>query len=533
MSIVYKALPIASALGAIAAIWSLRQPVPFSRFLLLFPPTLGVDLALRVQLDEWGRLFGLFLLWPALAVAGLGPGDSSLDAGHPADSPDWPRWLLLLAAAHAVLAAADWLTLAAALILFDLVALILFASPAETGRGFLANGLSGLIVLAAALPLTLGNHDLALAGGESLPATAALLVAVAALVRLAPYPLHFWLLDLQEMPLPAWRWPARLSSSVLGLYLVARIMPLPGEKSPLANAILIVGVVGCLATALLAWLGAQREPARAMPLVGLYQINLALLGWALSDERLIGFWLTLNLVLATTALAMHRAQCASRNGRPLIWWSAVPGGLAAAALTGLPLTVGMFVRFPLYRALLAGRRAGWLALLLLAEGVMAATLLRVWGGLGPDRLTRKTGEQPPRSLWGVMVLLTVPLLILGLFPSLVTWLAGRPPNDGFPISTTLGRLAQAGIGLWATLLLPPLMGYGIYRQGLALPGATAGVEARLASILRLGWLHRAVARLLDRARQVLWIVGTLLHGEGYLAWVTLSLLLVFLLILSR
>jgi len=59
------------------------------------------------------------------------------------------------------------------------------------------------------------------------------------------------------------------------------------------------------------------------------------------------------------------------------------------------------------------------------------------------------------------------------------------------------------------------------------------VEAQLVSTLRLSWLHRAVAQLLDRARQAVWSVGALLHGEGYLAWMSFSLLLIFLLVLSR
>ena len=226
VSLIHRALPVVSALAAILAIWSLRQPVSPSRSLLIFPPTLGLDLSLRVQLDEWGRLFGLSLLWPALIVAGMGLFGSSSDAGDAADPPAWSQWLSLLAAAHLALAAADWLTLAAALVLFDLVYLATAAPQSERGRSFLANGLSGLTVLTAAFMLSSGHHSLALGGGEPLPPTVALLITVAALVRLAPYPLHFWLPDPQEVALPAWRWPVRLSSSVVGLYLVTRITPL-------------------------------------------------------------------------------------------------------------------------------------------------------------------------------------------------------------------------------------------------------------------------------------------------------------------
>ena len=530
VSLIHRALPVVSALGAILAIWSLRQPVSPSRFLLIFPPTLGLDLSLRVQLDEWGRLFGLSLLWPALTVAGLGLFGSSSDAGDAADPPAWSQWLSLLAVAHLTLAAADWLTLAAALVLFDLVYLATAAPQSERGRSFLANGLSGLTVLTAAFMLSSGHHSLALGGGEPLPPTVALLITVAALVRLAPYPLHFWLPDPQEVALPAWRWPVRLSSSVVGLYLVTRITPLLAG----AHLALIAGTVGCLVATLLAWHSAQHEPRQAVPFIGLYQTNVALLCWAVLGEPLVGFWMSLTLTMGMMALAMHRAWIDSRESKPLVWWSAVPGGLAAAALAGLPLTVGLFARQPLYRVLLGDRQVLWLALLLAAEGALAATLLRVWGGFHTGDFTRqRTGERLPWSAWGTMALLAVPLLLLGCRPSLVAWLAGFPAaGDGFLAFPKLSQVAQGGISLWATLLLPLVVGYGIYCSEIPWPGDVANAAAQLASVLRLGWLHRAAARLLDQARRALWSVGAVLHGEGYLAWVVFSLLLIFLLVLS-
>jgi NADH:ubiquinone oxidoreductase subunit 5 (subunit L)/multisubunit Na+/H+ antiporter MnhA subunit len=531
---IHGTLPAVSILTAIVAIWWLRQPVSPSRPLLTFPPTLGVDLSLRVQLDEWGRLFGLSLLWPALTLAGLDLIASFSNGRDTADSPAWPRWLVSLAAAQVVLAAADWLTLAAALVLFDLVYLA-FAAP-QHGRGwsFMANGLSGLAFLAAAFVLSLGDHSLALAESEPLSARATLLITLAAVVRLAPYPFHFWLPDPQEMPLPAWRWLVRLLPAAIGLYLVTRITPLLDRTGPTAHLALIAGIVGCLAAALLAWLNAGHEPKQAIAFIGLYQTSLVLLSWAVLGKSLTGFWTALNLILGTTALTMHGVWSNSRNGEPLIWWGAVPGGVAAAALAGLPLTVGLFVRLPLCRALLANRQAGWLALLLLAESALAATLLRVWSGLNPDRFTRQSeGERPPWSLWGATALLVVPLLILGSCPSLVVWLAGSPSSESFPPLPTLGQLAQAGIGTWAAFLLPLVMGYGVYRGKLTWPDEMADVEAQLDSALRLSWLHRVAAQLLDRARQALWSVGAVLHGEGYLAWMTFSLLLIFLLVLSR
>jgi hypothetical protein len=292
--------------------------------------------------------------------------------------------------------------------------------------------------------------------------------------------------------------------------------------------------VGCLAAAALAWLNAQHDPKQAIVFIGLHQTNLALLSWAVLGESLTGFWMALNLTLGTTAFAMHRAWSNSRDGEPLIWWSAIPSGVAIAALAGLPLTVGVFVCLPLCRALLVNRQAGWLALLLLAQSALAATLLRVWSSLNPGRFAwQGEGERPPWNLWGATALLVIPLLALGLCPSLVAWLSGNPSSEGFLALPTFGQLAQAGVGAWAAFLLPLVIGYGVHRSGLAWPDEMADVEAQLASGLRLSWLHHAAAQLLGRMRQALWSVGAVLHGEGYLAWMTFSLLLIFLLILSR
>jgi hypothetical protein len=131
------------------------------------------------------------------------------------------------------------------------------------------------------------------------------------------------------------------------------------------------------------------------------------------------------------------------------------------------------------------------------------------------------------------VLLIIPLLILGLCPSLVSWLAGGLSSQDLLVLPTFSQLAQAGLGAWAAFLLPLVIGYGVYQSGLAWPSELADVETQLASSLRLSWLHRAVAKALDWARQVLWSVGAVLHGEGYVAWMTFGLLLIFLLVLSR
>jgi len=361
------------------------------------------------------------------------------------------------------------------------------------------------------------------------------LVTAAVVIRLAPYPLHFWLPGTQEAVLPAWHGPMRLASPVMGLYLMARLAPRLADSGSVARLALMVGVVGCLAAALVAWLAAQRGWREAIPLIGLYQVNLALASWAVSGEPLVGLWTSLALIMAVAALATHRTWLDGRENGSMVWWSAVPGGLAAAALAGLPLTAGLFVRRPLYRVLLHNRQVGWLALLLVAEAMLAAALLYLWGGLRPGTFTgQETGERVSWRAWGPTALLATPLLLLGSYPALVARLARFPPTMGSSwAALKLGQLVQGGIGLWAALLLPLVMGYGLCRSGVAWPAEMCDAEARLTLFLRLGWLHRALDRALGQVRRALWAVGAVLHGEGYLAWMSFSLLLIFLFVLRQ
>lgn len=528
--IIHGLLSVVLLLAAVAAIRVLCRPVSPAQVMLIFPPTLDVDLVLRMHLDPWGRLFGLLLLWPALALAWMTLSNLLTGAELADDSPLWRQWLPLLATAHVVLAAADLLTLTSALILFDLVYLASAAPRAERRQTFAANSLGNLAILVAAVMLSGSDHSLLLAGAAPLPGAAAWLITAAALIRLAPYPLHFWLTDSPEISKAWWRWPMRLASPILGIYLLTRFTPLLGASMPGARLALIAGIIGCLIAALLAWLRARRDSPATLSFIALYQLNLALIGWIVLDRNFVGLWIALNLILGIAALAVQQRR--SQKMPP--WRDTVTGAVAAAALAGLPLTVGFLTRLPIYGSLMSGKPAGGLALILVAESLLVAALLHLWGGFHPQTFHRRSQEKLlPWNTWAAMILLIAPLFIFGLHPPLAAQLAGFPAAESSVFLPLWEQIANGSLGLWAAILLPPVMGYGLYRSELTWPPEMIEIEKQLLSILRLDWLHRALGQLLGRARQFLWGVGAVLHGEGYLAWVALSLLLIFLLVLSR
>lgn len=526
--LVRRALPLAAVSIALLTLWTLNRPASPVRSLFVFPAALGTELSLKVQLDGWSRLFGLMLLWPALFAGLLAWFEGS--HGAIAEPPRWRGWLFCLAAAQFALLAADWLTLIAGLLAFDLCYLAAFPSQQKRGWIFGANSLGSLVILAAALLLTVDGTNPALKVGIPLPAKIALPMVGMAIIRLAPYPLHFWLSDASTREVPAWQWPVQLASPLLGLYLLARLASPLGGAVPARGLLLGIGLAGCLVAALLAWLAARDRPRSALPLVVLFQLNLALLSWTIAPEPALALWIGLALLLAAAALALHRDWIEGAGEEALSWRDRVPGGVAAAALAGLPLTVGFFARVPLYGALLDAQQIVGLIFLLTAEGLQAAALLRLWDGFR-NGSGAKVPQAAPASWarWAGGLLLVAPLFLLGMFPvSASQWAAA----ERLLLLSPWQDLWGGSMGLWAALLIPWALGYGIYRSDPRWPPEQDFSEEQLTALLTLGWLHRAIEHFLGQIRQALWSIGRLLDGEGYLAWVALSLLLVAALFLA-
>jgi hypothetical protein len=99
------------------------------------------------------------------------------------------------------------------------------------------------------------------------------------------------------------------------------------------------------------------------------------------------------------------------------------------------------------------------------------------------------------------------------------------PNTTLPSFPALSAL----LGLVGSLLWALFLGYGRRRLLGALPFSVRGLMA----VLRLGWLVRSLARVLDTLSRILLRLRAVVEGEHYLAWAALLSLGLVLVILFR
>jgi hypothetical protein len=88
---------------------------------------------------------------------------------------------------------------------------------------------------------------------------------------------------------------------------------------------------------------------------------------------------------------------------------------------------------------------------------------------------------------------------------------------------------SASLGLVGSLLWALFLGYGRRRLLGALPFPVLGLMA----VLRLGWLVRGLARVLDALSRILLRLRVVIEGQHYLAWAILLFAALVLLILFR
>ena len=147
---------------------------------------------------------------------------------------------------------------------------------------------------------------------------------------------------------------------------------------------------------------------------------------------------------------------------------------------------------------------------------------------------RRQRRRPPRS-YGILVrlaaatlLLAAPAIIWGLFPQRLAALGGFALPDG---ATTLAQvIATARRSVWIGLVISGLGGaaLGIWRTQIF--GQVRGWQQGLGVIVGLEWLYRLVVGGLRVVGGGLQYFATLGEGEGYLGWLALAGLVLWVLL---
>ncbi len=355
--------------------------------------------------------------------------------------------------------------------------------------------------------------------GQPLPAgfTLILLALIAGpMGKCAQIPLHLWLDEAMESPLPS----TVLRNSVVvvgGAWVLLRLEPLI-ELSPLAQAVLVaVGGTTAVVASLIAL--AQVDVKRALSFLvsswlGLLFVAVGLGGTAVADHLLLVYPLPMALILMAigTIVISNVTQDLTQLGglwsrRPLMGLAFLTG---AAGLMGLP----PFASFAALRELLALTAASghpWLlgGLVLLTNCLISAGLIRVFGQIWGGRPTPFT-QRSAEVLW-LMVLPTTVLMGMELhLPQLLVrnGVFSLTPLPGWgPLAWPLLVSTLVGGGFSAAFYLRP--------HGLALlPQVLSGLQEWLAHDMQTErFYHRTVVALvLALARFGAWSDSRLVDG---------------------
>ncbi len=334
--------------------------------------------------------------------------------------------------------------------------------------------------------------------------------------KCAQIPLHLWLDEAMESPLPS----TILRNSVVllgGAWVLLRLEPLL-ELSPLVQAVLVVvGGSTAVVASLIAL--AQVDVKRALSFLasswlGLLFVAVGLGGIAVADHLLLVYPLPMAVMLMATGTVVisNVTQDLTQLGglwgkRPLVGMAFLAG---AAGLMALP----PFTGFAALRELLALTAASANPLLLggvvlLTNALVSAGLIRIFGQIWAGRPTPFTARSP-EVLWLMVLPTTVVMGLVLHLPQLLVrnGVYALTPLPGWgPLAWPLLLSTLVGGGLSAAFYLRP--------HGLAqLPASLAGLQDWLAHDMQTErFYHRTVVALvLALARLGAWSDRTLVDG---------------------
>jgi hypothetical protein len=234
------------------------------------------------------------------------------------------------------------------------------------------------------------------------------------------------------------------------------------------------------------------------------------------------------LIWPTTAFALGGGLWLVGDQVWQTWGWQIPVSVGALALAGVPFTPGFLTQPSLARLLTEGPVFLLLFVgLVLAQSIQVAAMLRSWS---PNA---QGGEETFRSgvtirlLIGV-VALAIPLAVVGFFPeataSLVSLENAIPPMLGNPPSV---------IAEWPVLVtaaLPLAVGILLVSNQPVLWAQLGPWPRRISQLTRLQWLFRFTWWGMNQVSAGWAGVLQVVEGAGYMGWVLVLFLMIFLLI---
>jgi hypothetical protein len=498
-------------------------------------------------LDGWSWLVALLLLLLTATTLILG---QSTPRPEGADLPTIrriPRTLWLSAAALAFVFSANVLTLASCWVLLDgALALRMRSNDSEqpAGRAWSLLSLSGLAVLIVLL--LLGEHGIhtALASGP-FDRTELGLLWLAALVRAGVYPFHLWLTGHESLDLGD-RTALHLIAPLTGLWLLARVHEVAGPNWLRRPEWAALGALALLGSALAAW--TTDDPQRRWRWIAVNRASLVVMAAYIADATGPAA-LAWALVTFALGLALLGAGQAAREAWGWKW----PLWLGVLTVWGLPGTPGFLAHAALVLPVRVPGALLFFGIIVVAETLLMASL---WGlATGESealvsvhtptasreaqpfgrRATLDGGTVSPvrwSSLLGfsaLVLLLAVPTVGWGLAPRQLGSLLGLPAAAD-QMRNLFQIMLEARRSVWGVLILSGVagVGLGLYRKQIF--AGMRGWQEGISALVGLEWFYGIIALGFALFGSGLRYFANLGEGQGYLGWLMLAALLLWVLL---
>jgi multicomponent Na+:H+ antiporter subunit A len=434
-------------------------------------------------------------------------------------------WLLIFMASMVGLAVAQDLVLL--FVFWDLTAiasyfLVAFDREDPDARraalaAMLVTGISAVLLLAGAVMLWVRHDTFSLpelfeltAGGGTYVTVATALIVVSALAKCAQVPFHFWLPRAMIAPTPVSAYLHSAAMVAAGVFLIGRVYPLIEASRLLLDVLLAVGFASIIVGGLLALTRDNLKQVLAYSTVSQYGYVVVIYGTGSKYAPAAAALYVVGHALEKCALFLTAGAVTDATGRsrlselgglvrrmPLL---AAAGGVAAAGVAGLPLTLGFFQDELLFKA--ATERGTLIAVAaVVGAGLTVSYMVRFWAGIflgqpGDDTDTA-TGRAAPALVAPVALLGGLVLaggLVVSPFASLADeaafdTLAGAAAGEpAYHLDTRAENLmALAAFALGATLI-----------AGRRIWGALPHAVARVGDAVGPGLLYARGLALLNK-----------------------------------
>ena len=347
----------------------------------------------------------------------------------------------------------------------------------------------------------------------SLMTVICLLLFVGAMGKSAQVPLHVWLPDSMEGPTPISALIHAATMVTAGIFMVARMSPLFELSTTALSVVLVIGAITAFFMGLLGLV--QNDIKRVVAYSTLSQLGYMTVALGASAYSAAIFHLMthaffkalLFLAAGSVIIGMHHEQDMRKMGglrkyMPITWITCLIGSLA---LIGFPGTAGFFSKDAIIEAVHAsttpgaiwGYRACLVGVFITALYSFRLMFLVFHGEPRMDQHTREHVHETPAVVWGPLVALAIPSVIIGAI-AIGPMLFGDYFGASIFVAPEHDVLARVGEGYHGVL---GFVGHGMLQPPFWL--AMAGVFVAWYCYLRRPDLPRRIAERTSLVHQML------------------------------